>query len=280
MKIQQKRLYPICATDDQHNTLPTEDPNCTFYYGMVLGNTSQKGYNVQFDILPESNNTIERVRRLLLFVLEEGKDELLMHPKLQAMLDGELITHREKGKSPETKDEDAFVKQETETLKTTKILEVRFRRNEEPIKWTILGNGKHLRGNAKYTKIKKHSKPDLSDIDFSLEPHENFFKHVWPDLTGTAKIVDEYLSDPRAAFYNTACDLNIKFDDPTALDPDWKVKNCMLAIVASSSEIEDGFACWTSGNGPGRKALPDFGKWVPLNEMKCFVSTAKWIFAE
>jgi hypothetical protein len=50
-------------------------------------------------------------------------------------------------------------------------------------------------------------------------------------------------------------------------------------LIASSSEIEDGFACWMLGKG-GRKCLPDFGKWVPLNEMKCFVSNAKWIFVE
>jgi hypothetical protein len=67
----------------------------------------------------------------------------------------------------------------------------------------ILGDGKHLRGNAKYTKIKTNSQPNLSDVDFDLEPHQNFFKHVWPDETVTAEILDEYLRNPRAAFYQT-----------------------------------------------------------------------------
>ena len=51
-------------------------------------------------------------------------------------------------------------------------------------------------------------------------------------------------------------------------------------MIDVASEIEDGFAFWMSGKGPGRKCLPDFGKWVPSNKMKCFVSTVKWIFAE
>jgi hypothetical protein len=280
IKIQRKRLYPICATDDQRDALPTDDPDCAFYYGTVMAGTSQKGYTVQFDVLPEMNNVIEKVRRALLFVLVDGEDEPLMDYKLQALLDAELAAKREAGKTPETKDEDFFVKQDIDTLKTTNILQVKYSKDENPIEWTILGDGEHLRGDAKYTKLKKRSQPSLSEVDFSLAPHENFFKHVWPDMTGTAKIIDEYLSDSRAAFHNTACDDNIKFDDPTALDPDWKVKQCLLALIAASSEIEDGFACWTSGQGPGRKSLPDFGKWVALNEMKCFVSTAKWIFAE
>jgi hypothetical protein len=73
---------------------------------------------------------------------------------------------------------------------------------------------------------------------------------------------------------------NIKFYDDTADDPNWKVKQCLLALITASSKIEDGFACWMSGKGLGRKWMPDFGKWVPLNEMKCFVSTVKGIFAE
>jgi hypothetical protein len=59
----------------------------------------------------------------------------------------------------------------------------------------ILGDGKHLQGDAKYTKI-KYLQPNLSDIDFDLGPHQNFFKHVWPDVTGTAEILDKYLRNP------------------------------------------------------------------------------------
>jgi hypothetical protein len=77
------------------------------------------------------------------------------------------------------------------------------------------------------------------------------------------------------------CSDNIKFyDDDTADDPNWKVKQCLLALVPTSSKIEDGFTCWLLGKGLGRKWISDFRKWVPLNEMKCFVSTVKLIFAE
>jgi hypothetical protein len=99
-------------------------------------------------------------------------------------------------------------------------------------------------------------------------------------MTGMAAIIDAYLFDSCAAFHQTALDDNIKFNDPTALDLDWKVKQCVLAMIAASNEIEDRFPCWISGKCSGRKSLPDFGKWVPMNTIKCFIHTAKWIFAE
>jgi hypothetical protein len=164
-------------------------------------------------------------------------------------------------------------------LKDARIYELNYDKTKDPVKWKILADSKHIRNCAKYKKIKEKSYPNVDHVDFTKTLSENFFAHVWPDITGSGKILDEYLADPRAAYYVTASERKIKFHDENAMDPDWKVKQCILGIVAAASEIENGFNCWKSGPGPGRKTYPDFGQWIPVDEMKCFVATAPFIWA-
>jgi hypothetical protein len=159
VKMQQKRLYPICSCDEQQNALPKDDPDCAFYYGIMAGGTSQKGYMVQFEILPEACDTIQKVRHISLFGLDEGDDKPLIGPELQALLDAKVSSKREKGKLPETKDEDEFVKQDNEILKTTKLLKVRDGVDEGPIEWTILGNGEYFRVMQSIQKSRKICNP-------------------------------------------------------------------------------------------------------------------------
>jgi hypothetical protein len=86
------------------------------------------------------------VRCTSLFVFEEDDHEPLINPKLQALLDVEVSSKREKGKLPETKDEDEVVKQENEFLKTTKLLKVQYSADEEPMQCSIFDqcNGQFL----------------------------------------------------------------------------------------------------------------------------------------
>jgi hypothetical protein len=99
VKIQRKCLYPICSCDKQCDSLPSDDPDCAFYYGIVTRGTSQKGYSVQFNILPEACDTIDKVRRMTRFIVEESANEPLIDPKLQALLDAKISSKQEKGKS-------------------------------------------------------------------------------------------------------------------------------------------------------------------------------------
>jgi hypothetical protein len=86
VKIQQKCLYPICSCDEQRDSLPSDDPDCAFYYGIITGGTLQKGNSVQFDILPEACDTIDKVRRVTLFIVEENADEPLSTPSCRPCL--------------------------------------------------------------------------------------------------------------------------------------------------------------------------------------------------
>jgi hypothetical protein len=54
---------------------------------------------------------------------------------------------------------------------------------------------------------------------------------------GHGKIIDKSLSDTRATYHDTVVRDKIKFDDSTSTDPDWKVRQCYLLLIASVSFI-------------------------------------------
>jgi hypothetical protein len=276
---QRKRLIYWCTTDSQRDCLSIELADTSFFYGTVTGGTAQGGYTIKFDIFPEKDSIIKKVKRKFLTVLGPGDDEPMLDPKLAAAMKEEENALFEKRKSCENQSEDTFSGMGKEMLKEVGVYNLQYDRNKESVKWKILADGEHIRNCPKYKKIKEKSYPNVDNVDFTKTLSENFFSHVWPDMTGSGKIMDEYLADPRAAYHITASERKIKFHDPNAIDHDWKVKQCILGIVAAASEIENGFCCWKAGPGPGRKAYPDFGQWIPLHEMKCFVSTVSFIWA-
>jgi hypothetical protein len=99
-------------------------------------------------------------------------------------------------------------------------------------------------------------------------------------MTGWAARMDKFLSNPLAAYNQTYINKNIKFHDPDHKDPDWKCKKCILAVIAAATEMESGMKCWDAGKGPGRKYFPDFGQYVPKDEMNCFNSCAALMWGD
>jgi len=61
-------------------------------------------------------------------------------------------------------------------------------------------------------------------------------------ILGHAKIIDKFLSDPRASYHETVVRDEIVFHDEENYDPDWKVRQCYLLLIASATEIVCGFA--------------------------------------
>jgi hypothetical protein len=66
-----------------------------------------------------------------------------------------------------------------------------------------------------------------------------------PGITGHAKLFEEYLADTRAEYHATA-------NNEDASDPDWKVNQCYILLVAAALEMEDGAEnLWKSGRATG-----------------------------
>jgi hypothetical protein len=95
----------------------------------------------------------------------------------------------------------------------------------------------------------------LQIIFLNISPHLSLLAFV-----GHAKIIDKYLSNPSATYHDTVCKDKILFLDEHAEDPNWKVKQCYLLIIAAVTEIVVGVDnLWKSGPSIGCHNYPDFG---------------------
>ena len=100
-------------------------------------------------------------------------------------------------------------------------------------------------------------------------------------LSGRAKINDKYLSDSRATYYDTVKMDKIVFFYETSQDPDWKVRQCYMLLIASATEIVSGVEnLWKSGPSAGHHTYPDFGQYMPFNYFKAFCSAAPFCWSK
>jgi hypothetical protein len=87
------------------------------------------------------------------------------------------------------------------------------------------------------------------------------FSSNFPSVVGNAKIIDEFHADHRSPFHSTVTNDKIKFEDPEAEDPDWKVQQAYTLMIAAALEIENGVEnMWKRGPSGGRHDYPHFGK--------------------
>ncbi len=98
--------------------------------------------------------------------------------------------------------------------------------------------------------------------------------------SGHAKIIDKYLSSDLATYHDTVVRDKIKFHDEDAEDPDWRVHQCYLLLIAAATEIVSGIEnLWRSGPSTGRHNYPDFGQYIPVNNFKCFCSATPYCWS-
>eukprot|EP00957_Ditylum_brightwellii_P145936 11113385-Ditylum_brightwellii.AAC.1 len=67
-----------------------------------------------------------------------------------------------------------------------------------------------------------------------------FSDAVFPSIVDHGKIIDDFLSEPRAEDHQTCVHKKIVFDDPNDEDMDWKVKHCYTVIIAAAGKLECG----------------------------------------
>ena len=117
----------------------------------------------------------------------------------------------------------------------------------------------------------------LADDGLSLA--DQFFKYIFPDITGHAKIIDKFFSDERAPFYETVEHKKIKFHDEADVNPDWMVQQCYLLLIAAATETKSGVNnLWKCR--PGHHNYADFGQYMPVNYFKAFCAAAAYCWAD
>jgi len=114
------------------------------------------------------------------------------------------------------------------------------------VDWQILGDTEYHYDT--YFKPRMSSNVIKPVINFDKEFDANCFEHIFLVVTGHVANIDRFLSDPRVPYYNTVKSHQIKFHDPDDPDPDWKVKQCYILLIAVATEMESGVEnLWKSG---------------------------------
>ena len=282
VKTTRSKLYHVLQTDAQRDCLPSTQANSHNFFGIVVGGTSQKGYDVQFDALPMDENIVQAYTRTKLTVV--AKDEEEKDYDRPPQFDSVSTTTAAK-KSPFIESAEHFCSLPIPELKAAKIYVMKYDNNpQEHIIWEILADKEYVSEVENDPTTKPHTAdiPKLSHEDMETsELNKTFFKHFFPETNGHAAIIDEYLSSNHASHHETYVTDCIKFHDEADADPDWKVRQCYTLIIAAATEIENGVSnLWKRGPSGGRHDFPDFGRYMPVNYFKCFASAAPFCWAD
>jgi hypothetical protein len=267
VKVVKSLLYHAVQNEEQQAAIACYGKNRNCY-----GNTkSGKGQDwvITFDDFPASNKTATIVRKKINLVATEEEERAYDHGNTAEIDD---LHEVRKALSPEELSSvDEFCSLDDDTVqRKRKYVQKYGKEDGESIEWKIYGDTEFIKeadDPMQYPKDAKYHK----DIDPDEPFADTFFKHFFPDIRGHAKIIDEFLKDARCSMRDTVMHDKIKFHDADAADPDWKVKQGYLLLIAASSEVHVGMdKLWMKGPSLGRHEYPDFGQFMPLNEFKAF----------
>jgi hypothetical protein len=113
-----------------------------------------------------------------------------------------MIANKQK-LTPATKSQKEFMNQSTEMLKAATSFALFWGKgNDDYVLWETLGDTEHnINNEFKPPETENVINPDF---DFSTENLSKFFfQHVFPSTVGHAKIIDKYLSDKHAPYFET-----------------------------------------------------------------------------
>jgi len=286
IKVTRGDIFHVLSPN-QRQHIPQDIGNSYPLFGTVIGGggnkTAKKGWDIELDVLPADEKKVLNVSRNKLSVLAPGEDKnvekhLTQSEKLHEIISEE--SEKKKKMSPMNKCQADFAALSKDVRAEAKVFEMTYGKNpSECLQWEILGDQEHHIDNA-------FVPPTSSDVvnscfDFEADMEKNFFDHIFPSVTGHAAIIDKYLADPRATYYETVKNHKITFLDDSEPDPDWKIKQCYLLIIAAAAELENGVEnLWKSGMKRMRRSYPDFGRFMGINEMQAFCSAAPYAWAD
>jgi len=243
VKVRRDALFHILAGEnaEAQKLFLKDQPKNKFFYGKVTGGNQQSHYKVEFDLFPHKKQEVEKVRRGIITVVGPNEEEPEFDHKKQAMLDTCAGESSPPGLKDPTKESiKAFCDLDKELLATAKIFEYKYGRGDDDlIKWKILGDTEYITEDPlEIPETAQYQK----EIDWSDDMDHNtiFFEHFFPSIKGHGKIIDEFLADTRSGWSQRVHEEKIKFHDPDAEDPDYKVRLCYTLIIAAAAEVETG----------------------------------------
>jgi len=268
--------------DEQKKVLHREN-NYRWFYGKVISGDVKNGYKIRFDEFPHHHQDVNPVRRTIIHLVADGEEEpthahssTVVDDDADEDADDDLLIDEEENKKldPETA---AFVSHGKEHVANAKSF------SYDGVEWTILGDDEVVDDMALDAPPKAQYKKDIpwNEKAENMDYNEVFFEHFFPSIKGHAKLIDKYHSSPKSLMSKSVADDNIRFEDETADDPDWKVRVCYTLLIAAASELDNGVdELWKKGKSSGRHMHADFGRYIPKNYFKAFQAAAPFCWCE
>ena len=280
VKVTRNTLYHVLKDDAQKESTK-QYGNHRNFFGTIASGSGKQGYKIQFDDLPVGNQEVMVRRRNMIKVVLENEEEAEFDHATDLAEAYADVTPRVTRKDPLKASADDFCGLDKESLREAATYEMRYGKEEgDIIVWKILQDSDSIDlgmpdmdGDSRFKRnIDLNEDTDLGDV---------FFAEFFPSIIGHAKLIDEYHADPRSAYYSTTINDNIIFHDENAQDPDWKVQQAYLLLIAAASEVENGIEnLWKRGKSTGRHDYPNFGQFMPINYFKAFVAAAAYCWAD
>ena len=273
VKVKRSHLHRSCL-DVQRSRVPKAggDYPC---YGLVVGGNAQDGWEVDVDVFLATDKTAT-IKGNMLTIVNGDEDNVFPvdAPDVETF--------------PQSEDEAEtvadFLDLSQDELKVATDCDLSWKKSKLAAAgtqtWTIRPDGDDVDS----TPLEVPDYVDPPGFDFDAPMHENFLNKMFLDLTGTAKKLDKYLSDPRARqhkAYEQALPESKKhlFHDPDHADPDHWVKDAFRLVLAGGLTAFSGVENhWKRGQ-EGFMAYPDFGRYYPKNMFQLFKSGFAFCFA-
>jgi hypothetical protein len=217
VKIECSNLYHILKTSEQCQCLPHGIASNYCYFGTVVAGggvkTAKKGWDVMFDVLPAGDNIVGNVTQSKLTVLAPGDEESAeqINNSTQAEVMKEIMREDKVKLTPATKSQQEFMKLSDDTLKAATSLDMFWGKgNDDFVLWEILSDTDYITDN-------NFKPPDTANVinpkfDFTTDDiAQNFFQYVFCSIVSHAKIIDKYLSNQHAPYFETVQNDKIVF---------------------------------------------------------------------
>ena len=302
VKISKSNLYHLLDHDEQRYFL-SGLANARLFYGTIISGQAKGGYKVKFDQLPVGFQEVEHIQTQRLHTVPEGSEEPDFDREIQdasaapdpaleedatsSPVDGSL-SKRQKQSAAD------FLKQSKDDIKVANSFSMEYGSDpKDVIEWEIWPDGQHITDERSQALLNQVHCPFKKDLGYTIEKDLSgewdynaiFFEHFFPSFRGHAKLMDEYLSSPQAKYHSTVEQDGIQFYQPDAPwfehDPDQLIRVCYTLMLCAANEVHQGIDnLWLHGPSPGRHPFPDYGRYIPKNYMKAFLSAAPYMWAD
>jgi hypothetical protein len=142
VKVTRSHLFHVLETDDQRDKLKGYG-NSRNFFGRILSGSGKEGYRIRFDDLPAAHQDVTIKRRILITVLEEGKEEK-EHDHVNQLAEelAEIRPLTTRKEEPAKDSTNKLCALEKETIATTKRFALKWGRgDDEVIDWKITSKG-------------------------------------------------------------------------------------------------------------------------------------------